>query len=100
MPLKEYLEQVSEQWEREQFDKGRNDGRCGYNNANVGHFAPSPHYHAGYVCGIHERLLDENNIKPQDWDKWELVAVVQNPRYPLSSPATYSLESKLPGLAG
>ncbi|MBE9054381.1 hypothetical protein IQ243_29140 [Nostocales cyanobacterium LEGE 11386] len=94
--LEQYLQQVINQFQREQFNKGRLQGQCGYDNQNIGHIAPCPYYHAGYVCGIHERLLEENNVKPQDWNNWELIAHVQNPRYPLSSPATYELVSALP----
>jgi hypothetical protein len=96
--LEQYLQQVVNQFQSDQFNKVRLQGQCGYDNENIGHIAPCPYYHAGYVCGIHEKLLEENNVKAEDRNNWELIAHVQNPRYLLSSPATYELVSALPVL--
>jgi hypothetical protein len=94
--LEQYLQQITNQFQRQQFNKGRLQGQCDYENENIGHIAPCPYYHAGYVCGVHERLLAEHNVQPEDLNNWELVAHVQNPHYPLSSPASYELVSTLP----
>ncbi len=97
--LNSYLQQITTQFQQEQFNRGRLDGQCGYDNENVGHIAPCPYYHVGYICGIHERLLESNNVKPHDWRNWELIAEVQNPSYPMSSPAKYQLVSTLVSLS-
>lgn len=85
---------LEELQQNQQFQKGKMDGMCGYENNNIGHAAPCPLYHVGYVCGICQRLLEERNIKEKDWSSWELVAELEDIRYPLSSPATYKLVPK------
>ena len=89
-----YYQQVQNRYFAQSFEKGKKDGLCGEENNNVAHMTPCPYYQAGYVMGIHERLLDQKGVKPTEYQNWILVAELKDPRFPLSSPATYTLMLK------
>ncbi|HAA32724.1 MAG TPA: hypothetical protein DCE56_39675 [Cyanobacteria bacterium UBA8553] len=91
-----YLQWVQNRFFKEQFERGKLHGQCPerFDNENVGHAMPCPVYQVGYVCGTHERLLIEQKIPRDEWENWILLAEVKDIRYPLSSPAKYSLIQK------
>lgn len=92
----EDIKSASEKFKKEQFERGKLHGQCPerFDNENIGHAVPCPFYHVGFIFGTHERLLIERKIPREEWDKWILDAELKNARFPLSSPATYSLVHK------
>lgn len=95
--LFQQLEAQNHKWQEQEFNRGKIDGQCGYQNENTGAICPSPYYHAGYVCGIHERLLTQKTSRRENWRNWELLAEVKDARFPLSSPIKFTLIAKTAG---
>jgi hypothetical protein len=96
--LNYYLNQINAKWQQERYQTGRLHGSCParYDNENIGHPAPCPYYHAGYIAGRFEYELKINDVPPEDWKKgdWVLIGETDNALYPLSSPTKFALVPK------
>ena len=91
-----YLQEIQNRFFKNQFERGKLHGQCPerFDNENVGHAMPCPVYQVGFICGVHERLLIEQQVPCDQWENWVLVAEVKDSRFPLSSPAKYYLVEK------